>query len=158
MSDLGSPAVAVPGVALRSFTPLLPQVSSPTETALSLMSAVAGPLAEITLGLPVDPLPPAPGPRDPSVPHAPKRNVPLSPAEVRVRGVVLHTDAVQPVVPPPSCHPRSRRLPPSPPCPSATIAHSASADWTVLHVSAARSDYCCIRVNPFPLPGPVPAS
>jgi hypothetical protein len=79
---LGPAAITVSVPGLRSFTPLIPQVGSPSEAAM--VTAVVGPLADLTVGLPLSPLPPPAGPRDPAVPHAPKRNVPLNAAETRV--------------------------------------------------------------------------
>ena len=87
LADTMLPSAAAGAGAGAAFRTLSPQMlqSPPPDLSSSVLTAVGGPLADLTVGLPVNPLPPAPGPRDPSVPHAPKRPMTLSPAEVKVR-------------------------------------------------------------------------
>ena len=75
------PAGELEGLTLDGvgFTP------APALESSGILSVFGGPLAELTQGIP-SPLPPAaPAVRDAAVPHAPKRHVPLTPDEIRVR-------------------------------------------------------------------------
>ena len=82
VEDVGLVLAGAPLADPSSATPTL-AVAGRSGAAMAAASLL---LTELTQGIVTTPLPPAPPAlRDPSVPHAPKRVISLSPAETRVR-------------------------------------------------------------------------